>query len=118
MDAISIWDKADALKRVVGSEPVLKTLVESFLKIMPNYAQQLSYDLSSKDIQAAEKSSHALKGAAANLSTLALADISGSIEQACRCNASIDEILSLHARFEAIFQQSYNVLSHWYDARQ
>lgn len=113
-----IWDEADALKRVMGKEQILAAMVESFLSTMPGYAQQLADDLANEDIQAAAVSAHAVKGAAGNLSTLALADVAGNIEQACRNNASLDEVLTHYARFDEIFQQSYSVLSDWQDARK
>ena len=113
-----IWDEADALKRVVGKEEILAAMVESFLHTMPGYAKQLADDLASKDIQAAAVSSHSLKGAAANLSTLALADVAGNIEQACRNNESLEEVLAHYARFEVIFKQSCSIVSDWQEARK
>lgn len=113
-----IWDEVDALKRVMGKEQILSAMVESFLHTMPGYAQQLADDLANKDIQAAAVSAHAVKGAAGNLSTLALADVAGNIEQACRNNVSLDEVLAHYASFEEVFQQSYRVLSQWQDARK
>jgi HPt (histidine-containing phosphotransfer) domain-containing protein len=120
MDVINqlIWDETDALKRVMGKEQILNILVDSFLETMPSYAQQLADDLTKKDIQSAAISAHTLKGAAANLSVLVLADISKRIEQACRERASLDEVLTLHTYFKDIFQKSCEVLSTWKDTRK
>ena len=80
---------------------------------MPVYAQALADDLDRKDIEAAAKSAHALKGVAGNLSTLALAEITRRIELACRENASLEDVLVLHEVFEELFQKSCDALSSW-----
>tara|TARA_R110002167_G_scaffold83117_20_gene226234 strand:- start:2163 stop:2543 length:381 start_codon:yes stop_codon:yes gene_type:complete len=113
-----IWDEEDALKRVMGKEQILAAMVESFLETMPEHAQKLADDLANKDISAAALSSHALKGAAANLSTQALANVAGNIERACRNHASLDEVLAQYASFDEIFRQSCMVLSDWQSTRK
>jgi HPt (histidine-containing phosphotransfer) domain-containing protein len=110
---LAIWDQADALKRVMGKETILKVLIASFLSDMPGYAKTLAYDIERKDIEAVSKSAHALKGVAGNLSTLALAEITKRIELVCRGSASLDEVLPLYALFEEIFQESCDALSAW-----
>jgi HPt (histidine-containing phosphotransfer) domain-containing protein len=110
---LPIWDEADALKRVMGKEKILKVLIASFLSDMPGYAKTLADDLARKDIEAASKSAHALKGVAGNLSTLALAEITKKIELACRGSASLEEVLPLYTLFEEAFQKSCDTLSAW-----
>tara|TARA_R110001592_G_scaffold7126_1_gene40162 strand:+ start:29510 stop:29887 length:378 start_codon:yes stop_codon:yes gene_type:complete len=110
---LMIWDEADALKRVMGKKDILEALVALFLNDMPGYAKTLADDLERKDLEAVSKSAHALKGVAGNLSTLALAEITKRIEQACRSNSSIDEVIELHATFVELFHKSCDVLSAW-----
>tara|TARA_R110001592_G_scaffold7032_2_gene39465 strand:+ start:33483 stop:33860 length:378 start_codon:yes stop_codon:yes gene_type:complete len=108
-----LWDEADALKRVIGKQEILKVLVAFFLSDMPVYAKALSDELAQKDMQAAAKSAHALKGVAGNLSTLALAEIVKRIELACRESAPLEELLRCHSVFEDIFSKTCAVLSSW-----
>ncbi len=108
-----LWDKEDALKRVMDKQEILEILVTVFLSDMPEYAKTLADDLARKDTVSAAKSAHALKGVAGNLSTLALAEILRKIESACLGNVAIEEILQLHAAFEEIFPKTCAVLAEW-----
>ena len=110
---IMIWDSADVLKRVMGKEKILKVLVAAFLVDMPNYVQILEGELNNKDVSAAAKTAHTIKGAAGNMSTLALADLAKDIERACLDESSIDEILTFHAKLMQVFPLTCNELSAW-----
>jgi HPt (histidine-containing phosphotransfer) domain-containing protein len=67
----------------MGKQKILKTLVDSFITGLPMYIEQLALNLQQQDNPAAAKSAHAIKGVAANLSVIALADAASRLERAC-----------------------------------
>jgi signal transduction histidine kinase/DNA-binding response OmpR family regulator/HPt (histidine-containing phosphotransfer) domain-containing protein len=113
IEALSIWDQAGALKRVMGKEKILEVLLLSFDADMPVYVQALQDDLKALDIPAAAKSAHAVKGVAANLSALALADAAGRLERACLGGLDLDAILVINEEFMALFPKTQAALQQW-----
>jgi len=112
---LKIWNQADALKRVMGKEKILKAMVASFINDIPPYIEQLALNFQQESSQGAANCAHAIKGVAANLSAIALADAASRLERACLdfsgteipCEIrSIEtELLDFYVETKAVFQQ-------------
>jgi two-component system, sensor histidine kinase and response regulator len=63
-----VWDKEDALKRILGNEELLKTLSEVFLYEAPERLLEFQKALKNGDCEQIRQLAHSLKGVAANLS--------------------------------------------------
>ncbi len=111
-----IWDQADALKRVMGKQKILKTLVNSFINDLPMYIEQLALNLQQQDSPAAAKSAHAIKGVAANLSAIALADAASRLERACLDHSGETipaEIRAIETELSDFYAETQTVLQQW-----
>lgn len=114
---IEIWDEADALKRIMGQEAILKLLVDAFLTDMPVYAKDLSESLGKENLAEAAKHAHAIKGAAGNLSTFAIAEKAKEIEHICLENGSVNRLGDLHQDFKVLLVKTLETLDTWQKAK-
>ncbi|MBL4582999.1 MAG: Hpt domain-containing protein [Pseudomonadales bacterium] len=85
-DEAPVWDKEAALQRVRGKEKFLVSLVELFLKDMPARIDDLEKTVANMDVPEVQSIGHAVKGVAANLSSIALSEFASKIEQAAKKN--------------------------------
>ncbi|VAW59509.1 sensory box histidine kinase/response regulator [hydrothermal vent metagenome] len=88
------WDKDAVLKRLMGKEDLLKTLLQVFLDENPTRLQDLQAAIENNDSEQARYFSHTIKGVAATLSCLNLQQQSALIEEAAKEN-NMAEIKSL-----------------------
>ncbi|WP_197482661.1 Hpt domain-containing protein, partial [Oleiphilus sp. HI0128] len=110
---LQIWDESDVLRRVMGKSKILKVMIASFLSDMPQYVDTLQSDIDKGDLEAAGNSAHALKGVAANLSALALAEAAKKIEIACKDGQPIENILPMHQEFMDVYPKTREMLMAW-----
>jgi HPt (histidine-containing phosphotransfer) domain-containing protein len=97
----------------MGKSKILKVMIASFLNDMPQYIEALKRDIEGGDVGAAGSSAHALKGVAANLSALALADAAKDIEHACKEGKSIDSIKPMFDTFMELYPKTNEMLMAW-----
>ena len=81
---LPVWDIDEALQRVRGKEKFLVSLVELFMKDMPDRIVELEQAVGKQDIDEAQAIAHAIKGVAANLSAIALSRLAAQLEQAAK----------------------------------
>jgi len=115
-DELILWDTDAVLKRVMGKEKILVVLVGSFINDMPTYVEELQSKLLEGDIDATAKSAHAIKGAAANLSALALADVIANLERTCLDGGEIEKINALWDRFMSFYPKTLSLFEAWLKA--
>jgi len=72
---------ADVLKRCRQNPRIVVKLLESFGREAPRSLEQLSQAIVSGDLDQVAHSAHSLKGAAANVSAEALADLARELEE-------------------------------------
>ena len=85
-EELPVWDIDEALQRVRGKEKFLVSLVELFMKDMPDRIAELEAAVKQGDIEQAQSISHAVKGVAANLSAISLSRLAAQLEQAAKKN--------------------------------
>jgi len=76
-----IWDKVAVLKRVMGKEKLLLSLIASFNKEMPVSLKQITEMKGDFDFKQLRGLAHTIKGVSANLSCLELQKTSALLEQ-------------------------------------
>jgi two-component system, sensor histidine kinase and response regulator len=58
----ALWDPADALRRVNGSETLLRQLIQIFLEEAPKQLENLQHGIDHSDAKALEMAAHRLRG--------------------------------------------------------
>lgn len=115
-DELILWDTDAVLKRVMGKEKILVVLVGSFINDMPAFVEELQSKLNEGDVAATANSAHAIKGVAANLSALALADVIANLESACLDGDEIEKINTLWDRFMSLYPKTLSLFESWLKA--
>lgn len=110
---LPIWDEVDVMRRVMGKAKILKLMIASFMQDMPQQVQALQAGFDAEDIKSLGNSAHAIKGVAANLSALALAEAAKNIEMACKEEQSIESIRPLYETFVSIYPDTEAALAAW-----
>jgi two-component system, sensor histidine kinase and response regulator len=110
---VKIWDKDDALKRIMGKEKLLNMLIGVFNKEMPLRMEQLEQAVADKNIDDVVHLAHTIKGVAANLSGLRLQKNAGELELAAK-EAQTDQFSDLFL----LVKQSYPELVAAFEAYQ
>ena len=80
--ASAVFDHGALLGRVLGDTALTHILVAKFLEDLPHLLEKLRLALRASDSRAVALQAHALKGAAANISGLALQQTAGTLEKA------------------------------------
>jgi|GEM_PF-1256056 len=80
------WDKQAVLKRVMGKEKLLSSLVSSFLKEMPDRIDELLQSAEQQNSEEIRHQAHTIKGVCANLSALVLQQKALELENAAKSN--------------------------------
>ena len=106
-EELVIWDQNAALKRMLGKEKILKVLLTTFFSDTPQYVALLFERLEQSDYSAAAQSAHAIKGVAANLSALALADCASGLERSC-LDEKLEDIDIYKLKFQPIYDDAAN----------
>jgi len=113
--ALLIWDKEAALKRMLGKEKILKVLLMAFFSDTPQYVELIVNNLEQADYPAAATSAHAIKGVAANLSALALADCAAKLERSC-LDEKLEDIEMLKPNLQPCFDETALVFQQYLDS--
>jgi len=80
--ALAVWDKKDALQRVMDDEDFMLVLIDVFLADIPNLVSELEQAISENNDKEVGLVAHAIKGSAANLSCMQLQYLAYQIELA------------------------------------
>ncbi len=99
-----IWDKAAALKRLMGKEQLLTKLIKLFLSDMPSMMQALENEVRVKNYHKMVQLAHTIKGIAGNLSGLQLVNIAGELELAAKEEA-LDRIQVIWPKMKSAYQR-------------
>jgi len=78
--APAIFDKADLLRRLMGSEEFARAVALKFRETLPGQIQALKTRLQAGDTEGSSLAAHSLRGAAANMSGAALGELSAKLE--------------------------------------
>ena len=94
---------------------ILKVLLMTFFSDTPHYVELLTRNLEQADYPEAAKSAHAIKGVAANLSALALADCAAKLERSC-LDEKLEEIEILKPNLQPCFDEAALVFQQYLDS--
>lgn len=100
-----IMDYKKALREFENDTELLNSLIIEFNKISNNSAQSMKLALDRGDYATIQKESHGIKGGAANLCAMPLADAAKTLENACRANALQAEIEKLYGNLVTALTQ-------------
>lgn len=92
------FSKEDALARLGGDEPLLKILLTMMQDEFPDTIAKLFDAYDARDADQIRRNAHSIKGAAANVSALALSNCALRIEQ----RAKEDDIAAVAALLEEL----------------
>ncbi|MEI7895047.1 MAG: response regulator, partial [Myxococcales bacterium] len=79
-----IFDRAAILRRMMGDQGLVQTIVAGFLEDMRCEIQALQGCLGAGDLKGAERHAHSIKGASANVGADALSAVAFGVENACK----------------------------------
>ncbi|MGB8886651.1 MAG: Hpt domain-containing protein [Candidatus Korobacteraceae bacterium] len=82
------WDRAAALHRLDGDEPLLEELIGVFFQDYPTVSERLSQALLCGDLDSACETAHSLKGSLVYIGFSDAADLALEIEKASRAKDS------------------------------
>ncbi len=108
MESIQVFVLREALRRAMGDADFLKTMLDEFQVLIPEFLARLEKACNEGDMASIGRDAHQLKGAAANLSAKALAAAALKLEQIGK-NENYDEcaqaLLELRREAENFGQQ-------------
>jgi two-component system sensor histidine kinase/response regulator len=104
-----IFDKNAFISRVLGDEELAREVIEVFLDDIPNKISALTQVIKSGDISKVRDHAHAIKGAALNVSALALGAVALGIEKAGEAS-DMDRAVSLIPQVDKQFEIFKNEL--------
>ncbi len=81
---IAVFDKPALMQRLMGDEDLAKTIIKTFLDLIPVQIQELKSCVENKDVSGAELRAHTIKGASANLGGDALRAAAYEVEKLVR----------------------------------
>jgi two-component system, sensor histidine kinase and response regulator len=93
MDAFPGLDLDSALRRVNGKRELLWRLLHEFRSRLADDTESMAADLADGNVEAVAVAAHRIKGAAATLGAVAVADAAGQLEQSIRGDAVADDAL-------------------------
>lgn len=105
---LSLWDEADALKRLGNNGTLLNKIIESFISDGPKSLLALANALKENNSADAQLHAHSLKGSAGNVSALKLYTISKDLEEAAK-NDNLAEVKEGFGQCEQIFNDTLDV---------
>jgi len=98
-----IFDKTSLISRMLGDEELAREIISVFLNDVPNKIATLKQALENRETSHVMDNAHAIKGAAMNVSALALIDVAYLMEEAGE-TADIDKAISLMPEIEKQFE--------------
>ena len=109
-----MWDKEGALKRVRGKQERLLTLIDMFLKAMPDQLSQLDELINADDNESLRKLCHSAKSSAANVGANTLKECFAEMEYSE--DDSAEHLSSLLSKANAEYQTVETLLSEYRDS--
>ncbi|MEC8103976.1 MAG: response regulator, partial [Pseudomonadota bacterium] len=106
-----IWDRPQALKRVVGNEKLLNQLIDMFRSEQPERLIEMTEMLLQRDFEALRETAHNLKGVAGNLGLVAVQKVAAELDAALRSGQThraeslIDELHEETARLNELLSE-------------
>ncbi|MCP4598015.1 response regulator [Neptuniibacter sp.] len=91
-DTLPIWDRQDAISRIMGKEELLASLLDIYFADVDPLLQQIGPAVEQKNWAEVGRLVHALKGMAANLSAMQLHQISVTLEKAAKADDEAEVI--------------------------
>ena len=77
-----VWNKADALQRLMNNEALLNRVAALFVKTVPAQMEELKASAASGDRETLNRLAHTLKGASANIGGEVMSEVCARLEQA------------------------------------
>ncbi len=101
---LAVWDKEAVLKRIMGDEDLLNTIVKIFLDEAPTRIAELKQALESSDCEKICYLAHTIKGSAGNLSALHLQKQAALMEAAAK-NENMEQVSILMPALQQAIEQ-------------
>lgn len=111
------WDQEDLLKRVKGNTSLMLTLLQQFLRTMPEQITQLAEAIDKTDFVRINNLTHTLKGVVGNLSGERLLTIVATMELAGK-KEDKQEVEELWPRLLSEYENLHEVLKRYVDEHQ
>jgi PAS domain S-box-containing protein len=80
-NSMQAWDEQALLRRSLGKENLMNSLISMFLKSTPSQVTELQQACEAKDVEQVRHIAHTIKGGAANLSALRLQESAKDLEE-------------------------------------
>jgi CheY-like chemotaxis protein len=109
-----IWDRQQALKRVVGNEKLLNQLIDMFRSEQPVRLSEMTQLLDGERFEALREVAHNLKGVAGNLGLVAIQKVASRLDQDIRTGNTgtaemlLDELHEETARLTELLENTSN----------
>jgi len=81
---LAAFDREDLIERMMGSDGLARQIVDSFIKYIPRQLAALAEAIERSNTEQTRALAHKIKGSAANVSAVALAQAASVIEVAAR----------------------------------
>jgi CheY-like chemotaxis protein len=110
----TIWDRQQALKRVVGNEKLLNQLIDMFRSEQPVRLSEMTQLLDGGRYDALREIAHNLKGVAGNLGLIAIQKVAAKLDQDIRTGNTntagqmLDELHEETARLTELLENTNN----------
>ena len=98
-----VLNRAELLDRLMNDEDLVEEIIDAFLEDTPQRIATLKEALGRRDASLVRREAHTLKGAAGNVSALALRELAVEAEKAGAA-AELDKVASLIAKIEEQFE--------------
>jgi CheY-like chemotaxis protein len=112
-----LWDRARALERVDGDEPLLRELVQIFLEESPKQLTAMRQAIESADLEAIERTAHSLKGELGYLGLSAAAQKAKDLECMGR-ERTLPPVAELFLTFQAEVSAVADAMRHMLEETQ
>ena len=105
--AVTVWDRAALLERLMGDEDLLVDIVQGFLQDLPQQIDAIDSMLSEKALVRVAQQAHTIKGAAANISAVQVSRAAYEVEKAAKAGDGevLDQKRNELSREFAVLQQ-------------
>merc|ERR1712000_389557 len=100
---IPVWNKADALTRLMNNQNLLDRVTDLYLSSTPCLLDKLKQSVTQNDLSAAQSEAHTLKGASGNIGAEQMMALFAAIEAAAK-EQHEDEIQSLVEQLDSMYQ--------------
>ena len=107
-----IFDRPALSARLMGDADLVKEIIAGFLNDMPQQIQSLKSHIDRRDMEAAGRQAHTIKGAAANAGGLALSAVAGKMEKAGLAGGW-EEMAALMSELERQFDRLRMLMGEW-----